>query len=136
MNKFLKFRAWDIDTSKMFYREGLTICDFIKEGYLAAKENCIPWMLGDSNFVIQQFIGLKDKNNKDIYEGDILSDTNTIIECKYIAPQFMFLYKINTIDGLVDTFIRDISAIKNFQIIGNIFENPELNKVGITPSEK
>ena len=76
------------------------------------------------DFNLMQYTGLKDKNNKEIYEGDIFR-----IGSKKI------LYVVEWIDcGLKGKQIRNGSWIgldfwkKDIEILGNIYENPELIK--------
>jgi uncharacterized phage protein (TIGR01671 family) len=69
---------------------------------------------------LMQFTGLHDKNGKEIYEGDILKTPYNNAEVKFKDGQFGIL-KNNSRYG------RDFtSCMSNFEIIGNIYENPEL----------
>lgn len=75
------------------------------------------------NRIIEQYTGLKDKNGKEIYEGDIV-DYNDDGECigvvKYDAPEFY-------LDADATDWARMfLKGAPHQKVIGNIHENPEL----------
>ena len=85
-----------------------------------------------NNIKILQFTGLKDKNYKDIYEGDIL---------RYKFPYDRRIIHISAVSyletqssfGIVDLYrnsipLYDITCKEYAEIIGNIYENKELLK--------
>ena len=113
----IKFRAWDKEDKEIIY-EALEIRNIgLGDGSVLIDErtqkgNELIWM---------QYTGLKDKNDKEIYEGDVLKFKNGCMGIViYEAPSW----------GV------DWGGVKNFlgifydktEIIGNIYENPELIK--------
>jgi len=77
--------------------------------------------LEDSEFELMQFTGLKDKHNKEIYEGDICKHNEDISEIKYWEGAFIF-NKYATHNYSLTNF----ACCRTFEVIGNIYENPEL----------
>ena len=71
---------------------------------------------------ISQYTGLKDKNGKEIYEGDIVDGGNTIGEVVFQRGRFMPVYP----DGCYDSWEANTMDSFEIQVIGNIYENPEL----------
>lgn len=78
----------------------------------------------------QQCTGLKDKNGKLIYEGDIVKfnfDTDEIKAVVSWDDKELIGFYLNTTDYFKDKYVTDYDFYKNdYEVIGNIYENPEL----------
>lgn len=110
-----KFRVWD---------------KFEKTYWLQSTiEQNIHWLMNleeykDANYPpecveIEQCTGLRDKNGKLIYEGDILQDTEQKILVKYDANRHCFMFEYQ--DTRAYKPICDIDVLSgNFEVIGNI----------------
>lgn len=68
---------------------------------------------------LMQYTGNKDKNGKEIYEGDIVKTFEEPFFVFYSPEHFCYLLK--DVDGYLET-------MKSYrtQVLGNIYENPEL----------
>ena len=117
----IKFRAWDKVKREMFEPK-----EFVRNHYAL---NCQTDLVGlifsgmenAQHFELMQFTGLKDKNGKEIYEGDILQwgkyDKYKVIWNKRDCGFVVEWLKKPTIHEELDS---------DFTIIGNIYENQEL----------
>lgn len=131
----IKFRAWDKRTKKM--RQVIDIV-FNAGMWLEPDDNTVKliWVKGydiienkdimmkrEDKFELMQYTGLKDKNGTDIYEGDIVRQDDEYWLVQYDNEDAMFtLYY----DNVIENFSNMNS--KWFEVIGNIYENPELFK--------
>jgi uncharacterized phage protein (TIGR01671 family) len=76
----------------------------------------------DSRLKLMQYTGLKDKNGKEIYEGDIVNYPFKNFNGKIIFLHGGFCIETNA----VCRYDLDNSASTSVEVKGNVFENPEL----------
>lgn len=124
-----KFRAW-VKAGKRMLPVGEI--DFDYEFAYLEEENGYRCERDFDEIELMQFTGLKDKNGKEIYEGDIINykysrHTSTQFVVKYNEFQATFVVVDNHND-LVYTFreLADYIQLNSLEVIGNIYENKEL----------
>jgi uncharacterized phage protein (TIGR01671 family) len=120
MSREIKFRAWDKDEKFMVFQiAGLSECiDVFKFN---------EW-LNSSVYVLMQYTGLKDKNGKEIYEGDILQMDIQWWHKDWSSGKEDKKIKTVGFDMGVGLFHCGDWSVDNeyVEVIGNIYENPEL----------
>lgn len=129
MSREIKFRAWDKEKKQMIslrdfdtsYAEGAHLI-FGCEAY----DHCYPddvKLL--SEYELMQFTGLKDKNGKEIYEGDIVRCGNYQAEIIFNKNIASFRIQYTALSG---NLANDVIYGHDWEVIGNVFENTELLK--------
>ena len=89
--------------------------------------------LDDPEHPVQQYTGMKDKYGKEIYEGDIVqynqnsSYDNMDFIAKWSDDKLGFIFQSNSGEQLVNQ-TPHLNRFKHLEVVGNIFENPELLK--------
>lgn len=126
----IKFRAWDIFYKKFIYGEYSNIANNMDEFWTIVKggEN------SGREVPLMQYTGLKDKNDKEIYEGDILKYHSKINPERQYHKRLVFFndkkakFSIKKIDTNAYGNLVNEKSKRSYEIIGNIYENPELLK--------
>jgi uncharacterized phage protein (TIGR01671 family) len=121
MSREIKFRAWIKNKNRI--------------------ENCIevnPFYVGDCDrfhwkhdeVELMQYVGLKDKNDKEIYEGDIIKALNRNYDCEDNKEDYFQLFEVAYLNGCymfgnwnAHEFFNKFMYI---EAMGNKFENPDL----------
>ena len=120
----IKFRAWDKTDKEMFQVSliNFELGNVSSNGFYSRKFKRIK----KPNCILMQYTGLKDKNGKEIYEGDVVINNAITRPAKVHYQQsecrFGKLYK----DGLTISLNELSEGFKSIEIIGNIHENHEL----------
>lgn len=132
MNREIKYRAWLKEEEKMVNVETIDFTDKSMQ-YLEKNEIIDAYLLRRMIFddvELMQYTGIKDKNGKEIYEGDILKykflydrRLKHVTLVKFVETEANF--------GIKDTYGNEIplfriTANNYFEVIGNIYENEEL----------
>ena len=120
-NREISFRVWDTYLGN--WGDPGAFLGITSRGVLISENE-----LNTKGSVVQQFTGLKDKNSKKIFEGDIIEMNESGGD--YCLGS-VFFYKgsfvVNENAG-IDEFSELGNNANYFEVIGNIFENPELLK--------
>lgn len=126
----IKFRAWDKDEELMHNQSDcIVIFDDIGEDVYVKDGSSVKALY---SYRLMQYTGLKDKNGKEIYEGDII---NAIVKAKYSKKmiigyvkwdrgQFDIYQGFDTCDWLDSLY--NCVGFYDVEVIGNIYENEDL----------
>ena len=117
MTERFKFRVWDKPLEKYMEFKEFKFMNVEFTFNPITKEAEIEY--DKERYIVEQCTGLKDKNGKLIYEGDIVKNG------KHIYPVEWYVNGFAVNDGY-DYLIDD----EKWEIIGNIHENADLIKVG------
>lgn len=127
----IKFEVWDVENKLIRKVDGIFFPLGSKNGKDITCESLNDsrvdeWIYGD--YILRQFIGLHDKNEKEVYHKDIV-EKNVVGfgKCRAVIEMEDWVqFFLKPIDE--DKWIEDweIDDVDNFEIIGNAFDNPEL----------
>jgi len=136
MKRQLKFRVWDF-FKKRWVKSWVDHCSqsiaFLPEESNDGKHNVEFFDTFDgSEFVLQQYTGLLDKNGNPIYEGDIVllkipsNDQSTLCNATIVWDYYQYAFEIHSSENTVllveDWVMVTDNPWVDCEIIGNIFE--------------
>lgn len=134
MSREIKFRAWLKEDKKIVNIETI---DFSEKSIQYLEKNKIidAYLLRRVVFEdveIMQYTGIKDKNGKEIYEGDILK-YKFLYDRRFKHVSLVKFVETEASFGIKDIYGNEIplyriTANNYFEVIGNIYENEELLK--------
>lgn len=121
--KELKFRIWD-KTEKEFTTYAPSFVYNSQEKVFEVSGS----LYQRENWVIQQCTGLKDKNNKEIYEGDIVRGKFFDTDYYHLQTVYAEVVWVERIGGYNIGIMEWTYSGERVTVVGNIFENLELLK--------
>jgi uncharacterized phage protein (TIGR01671 family) len=134
----IKFRAWHKKKNKMYQVYRMCFADYQEGVFYYSKPyadgRSINAETGDKDIIIMQFTGLKDLHGKEIYEGDVVrtpASADNLWEIYWHNNGFCLGRKRK--DKSVPDWPTDENGYvcygrswDDIEVIGNIYENPEL----------
>jgi uncharacterized phage protein (TIGR01671 family) len=139
--KEIKFRAWDKEVKTMYYEvQNVYDAPYVpaktadgEDAELGCYYSSFGGILRDEVMAVMQYTGLKDKNGKEIYEGDIVNIANIYDETNFGGLRTYEKLEVKYDDfgwfpfivpgGIDCSFVYSDADV---EVIGNVWENPDL----------
>ena len=132
-----KFRAWVKIGKRMVFSDDILTIDYENKEIVTQQvyfENGLPddrdiYCYDFDGIELMQSTGLKDKNGKEVFVGDIIKCTRGCLHEVYIEKEYGGTF----IGGMPVVYLKGLLSgyawTEDEEIIGNIYENPELLEV-------
>jgi uncharacterized phage protein (TIGR01671 family) len=139
--KDIKFRIWHKETKQMIVLDKIWLDS--EYSSLAFRSKLEEWDGIDrlphgfnnednpyKEYELMQYTGLKDKNGKEIYEGDIVKWKEYKNEYPLVLTEENKIIKTKVVEFNIGEIWQGYQLDKNMEVIGNIYENPNLLSEG------
>lgn len=132
-----RYRAWDKIHKTMYEVDDIMSIDFGKseisvKTLFFERTNCYNF----NDIVLMQSTGLRDKNDREIFEGDVVTDGHTAGDIKNHPTLGFYMVDDNCTErwfsdnATIEDFEEDVeTAHRILEVLGNIYTNPELVEV-------
>jgi len=139
MNREIKFRGKSVDNGEWVYgdlmhnahRNERASILYVPRVIAFPGQICNVPIIKDT---ICQFTGLHDSDGKEIYAGDILSQGQDLLGVACISMRYGISVKKKTTTWSLINFVLDsdfdTSVLSDVEVVGNIYDNPEMVKGG------
>nr|DAI46921.1 MAG TPA: YopX protein [Caudoviricetes sp.] len=129
-----KYRVWVETEKRMVFSDDILDIDYENKEIVTQQvyfENGLPddrdiYCYDFDEIVLMQSTGLKDKNGKEVFIGDIIKCTRGCLHEVYIEKEYGGTY----FGGMPAVYLKGLREgyawTEHEEIIGNIYENPEL----------
>lgn len=125
-----RFRAWDVLAEKMI--DEILMISFVRKeiiGKFSDGSTSVPLKFEDErngeDVILMQSTGLRDKNGKEIFDGDILKSNKYITSVFYERGAYCVKFRQTPNTTVTMNLISFIEKYKT-KIIGNVYENSEI----------
>lgn len=129
-----RYRAWIKTEKRMFFSDDILAIDYENEEIVTQQiyfENGLPddrdiYCYNPDEIELMQSTGLKDKNGKEVFIGDIVKCTRGCLHEVYLEKKYGGTF----IGGMPSIYLKGLLSgyawTEDEEIIGNVYENPEL----------
>lgn len=127
----IKFRIWDTENNEMLKVQELDFEPTFYGGRIAIRPDQYNDYFDTEDMILMQYTGLKDKNGKEIYEGDIVlidkeNNIKGIVKYSEVWAEFIV---VNT-NSIADECEPLGDYKENIKVLGNEFDNLDLLEKG------
>jgi hypothetical protein len=116
-----RFRVWDKEEKKFINSNDFYYWDFCF-WYEPYKENTEPIIMNNSRYIIEEYFGLKDKNDTCIYKGDLLKFKGNDRIFEVIWDDANFCYKLGDVKSK-DLYSIGFTNRADIEVVGNVHES-------------